>query len=382
MEYSGTCLLKFKGEIRACIVKLDPENEHIVVQFPMDDSSFSFIGDKILFDKIYKLRELNINFPLGNVKDAVLPNLLLINISPGTMSIYDSSLIRTLRLYKTEVGLTKLIFTPKKSLIQLPINDISSTNESELIFFDNRLSTKAGLLTKIGNRKLTLTGDRNILIVRAKQNLILKRDTISRALSLLQGGQILYRAGFYKTNLELNFIRRDLIRPLGPIFDESSDIEEFIEKYIAYEKSISATELHRHKLAIDYIIQGCAGSSYLENKVISLFTALEILDGSRTLNKNSIHSTLGVSIQEAELIVGVRNKLIHQGKILVDSIQTTISELNNIGRLRQTPFKISNIAKTRIASNFRFYLLVSLLSTIINRLGMQSKVITYRDYYK
>lgn len=382
MAYAGTAIVDFLGKDRAAIVELSPEDESIYLRFPTDvGSDFGGLGNKGVFEKPYRLTNLSLDLPLGSVRNAELKGLLLTNVSPGTMSIYDSRLIRALRLYPKDIGLTELKFTPSHSLVRLPVSALSKKGYSELVFFDNRISTRRHISTKIGQQYVTLTGDRNLLIVRSKRNLLNELSGLQRALSLLQGGRILYRAGIYGQTLELNFVQRGLLRPLGTIFDESGDVGEFLTRFISYERSLSGTEKNRHDLAIEYIIDGCAGSAPLENKVISFFTALEIMDGSRTLNKTTIHNLLGIAVADAELVVKVRNKLIHEGKGLAFAIQQSYAELKRRGRMNSLPFKGQKVSKNRLASNFRFYLLELLISTVMEQMGMPRRRLNYSQYY-
>jgi hypothetical protein len=204
---------------------------------------------------------------------------------------------------------------------------------------------------------------------------------IVRALGLLQGGRALYGAGFFENTLELNFGRRDLIRPLGPIYAEDSNCAEFLRKYLSYEHKLTGTALNRYRLAVNYILDGLAGPVPLENRVISLYTAIEIVDQSRTMSKNSLVPLLAITTVDAELCVNIRHKLIHEGEILYKSIESARSALQSRGRLCNMPFRFTGITQQSVVGNFHVYLAERLLGWVSREIGMTTVPELYEIKY-
>jgi hypothetical protein len=249
------------------------------------------------------------------------------------------------------------------------------------VFRDNRLSTEPHIDTRIGRSKVTLTGDPTLLIVRSDRNLLRNRELITRAIGLMQGGRTLYRAGYFGSELELNFVKQGQVRPLGRIYDNVGELGEFFSKYLAFESSLSGNAGNQHRLAMAYLIDGCAGLPTLEHKVISLFTTLEIIDGSNTLAKNTVQSTLSVPPAEAELIKHVRNALVHEGSTLYQAIEKTRVAMQQCNRVRRMPFRVAGVSKNRVAMSFHFYLLDRLLAYVARKIGMTSPPNSYRARY-
>jgi len=364
------------------MVRLQPDDGHIIAQFPMDAMKvMDFAARRNTTTRVYGLTNLNIDLPLGRVRNASLKKLLLTTLAPGTMSIYDSTLVRSLSLYPKEIGLTTLTFKPQQSIVALPVADLPNDGESELVFLDNKLTTTPHLHSRIGRSSVSLTGDQHILIVRAKRNLLLDRDRLRRALSLAQGGRLLFRAGYCRRRLELNFVKAGSIRPLGIAFEALDQCSEFIEKYVAHERSVSGNELNKLIMAAEYVVDGAAGTAPLENKAISFFTALEILDGSRTLSHNTLTTTLGISRGAADLLIGVRNRLVHQGRLLGVAIEETRADLAAKGRMTALPFSVRSSEPHVVASSFRFWFLELLIATIARSVGVANPKLVYQKNF-
>ncbi|MBO6623222.1 MAG: hypothetical protein JJ940_15160, partial [Balneola sp.] len=79
---------------------------------------------------------------------------------------------------------------------------------------------------------------------------------------------------------------------------------------------------------IYYLEGGYKQAVHLEFRVISLFTSIEILDKSRTLDKSIIKNQFNLpSLYDAALLNEIRNQLIHNGSSLQKAI--SVAKANN-----------------------------------------------------
>jgi len=385
MKYQGKGKLKFKGKSYKVLVTLDPTSGYITAKFPMGDSRSAFnsiYGDQNIFKQKYAIRDLRIELPYGAIEHDNLSNLYIKSIQPGTLSVYDSFLVRSFNLYEKEIGISTIVFFPESSLLNFTFKGASVNKSSELIFTDIKLGSSPGLQVKLKSLKHLLLFDNNILIMKASSNLLPKRNQFYRALSLLGGGKAIYRAGFFKNNIQINFIRSDRSNCLGPLFKKDTDKQEFIEKYWEYESTLDKKKKNRQELFIEYFLEGMSANTNLENRIISLYTALEIVDNSKTLNKQSISQTFNLDPNVADIVAKFRNKLIHQGYSGSEALAESIKEVKARISLKRTPFKTSGRSKNRSLFNYYLFLVICLYKKCFKDIGFADRNIQYAELMK
>jgi hypothetical protein len=222
---------------------------------------------------------------------------------------------------------------------------------AELAFGVNRWGINNELSVTIGRRKCFIARDKSVFVIRGSGDLLRNRTSIERAIGLAQGGRVTYRIGFFKSKLELNFARDVDVMALGRIYEDDRLMGDFFERYVAYENGLRGVTSRRHRLAISYFIDGCAGLPSLEQKALSIFTALEILDGADTLEKNAVKDFFGVKLEEAECLINVRNALTHEGVGLFEAIKRAHATTRTHKRLWSLPFRMSGVSKSWVSGH-------------------------------
>ena len=378
MNYAGKATIYFDDEPHGCFVVLDPENSIIECKIPVSPSSLGFKPFKSIFSKDYVIENLKCALPNGQIECLKITDLILTYYHSGILSEQDSTLVQALSLSE-KVSMLTLKFIPTKSIINFTyVSQKVHSTKSELIFFNNKL--RALLDLSLGRRKISFSGDPNFLVVRSNNNLLGIRSILENAIALSQAGRPTYRSGLYQNNLELHF---DIISqniPLGPIFNDNSTISIFIEKYFKFRVQLKGEQKNRHDLFVSYFLDGLLSTLHLDNRVINLFTAIEIIDNSVTLNKNSLKSILKMEIDHADFCIRVRNSLIHEGLTLPQAVYFRFKEIKSHIPAFIQPFKVLNVKKSKAASNIYFFLLAYIYKYIGDLIGIEEQVGFHNDY--
>ena len=384
MKYTGIGRLKFKDKSYKVLVTLDPNSGYIIAKFPTENNSsvFRIYADKNLFEQKYSIKDLRIELPYGSLTHDNLSNLYIKSINPGTLSVYDSFLVRSFNLHEKEIGISTIVFFPQRSLLNFNMKGGALEKSSELIFNDAKIGSFPTLQVKLKSRKYHLSCDNKILIVKSNVNLLPKHAQFYRVLSLLRGGKVIYRAGVFKKNTQINFIQKEKSNALGSLFKEDADKQEFIEKYWAYEIALDEKGKNKHELFIEYFLEGMSANTNLENRIISLYTALEIIDNSRTLNKQSISRTLHLDQNVADIVARLRNKLIHQGYTGSEALEESIKEVKDRTHLNKIPFKIAGRSKNRALFNYYLFLIITFYKKYFRDIGFVDRSIQYTALMK
>jgi len=193
----------------------------------------------------------------------------------------------------------------------------------------------------------------------------------------LQGGPMTVRSILEDNRLTINLAAHDG-GSLGHLHKKHDDAGVLLQGIYNFLSALPPSEWTRWSKGIYFFLQGLGGVAPLEIRAINLFTYLEIIDNSDTLDKNAVAALLGVTTDEADLLCRTRNRLIHHG----DHIGAAVLEAERLisgfkGNLNNTVFTItpSDEHKTGISFFFRF-------AMILNRFWVQKAGFTgdWNDY--
>lgn len=369
MIHHGHATIKVVEEIHQCSVSLDLNMGTITAKFPNT-------GDKLdrvnLHDKsYYSIENLNLQLPTAKVSNGKIGNLRIIESSTINSSIFQSDLVRAFSLYKSEVGLCRLVFKPKSSTVKLMVSPFDPSGESELVYFNSILKTKTTELIRLGRGKSILVAEKDFVLIRSENSLRDKEYALTQSLSLLQRGRICLVASQVKNEVRLNFRSQNNTEPGGRIFAEREKDIEFIQAFVSHDRKSQGNKKRRFRRFVNYLIDGCSSTSSVEAMVISLFTALEIIVDENTLQKGTVTKLLGTSAFDGDLAVKVRNSLIHEGRDLADAVQYQVSVLKRYSVQVESCWYRDTYSNPKISHGFHEFLMNALLRYVCVRIGVK-----------
>jgi hypothetical protein len=134
------------------------------------------------------------------------------------------------------------------------------------------------------------------------------------------------REVFAGEKLLLNLLRYELVRsPFRWI--GSTEVKMLFEAiYTAFENS-DQHDLRMYENAVYYLEGGFNQKVNLEFRIISLFTAFEIVDNSKTLDNSRLKYQFCMkSLYDAAFLINIRNKIVHRGFTINEAVSD--SEMN------------------------------------------------------
>ncbi len=366
MIHHGHGTIKVLGEKRQCSVSLDIITGTITAKFPNSSERLDRVN--LSDNKYYSIENLKLQLPTAEVKDEKINNLRIVESSTINSSIFESDLVRAFSLYKSEVGLCSLVFKPKSSIVKLLVEPFEPSGVSELVYFNSILKTKTTEEVSLGKGKTIIVAEKDFLLVRSENSLRNKEYAFTQSLSLLQRGRICLVAAQTKNEVRLNFRTQNNVEPGGRIFADREKEIEFVKAFVLHDGKLNGNEKTRFRRFIDYLIDGCSSTSSVEAMVISLFTALEIIDDDDTLQKGTVANLLDVSAFDGDLAVKIRNSLIHEGRDLADSVlyQVSVLKTHNV-KIRSCWYRDAH-SKPKISHGFHEFLMNALLKYACKRI--------------
>ncbi len=382
MAIHGRGRIEFSGKMYNCPITLDPNAGEITAKIPSQgiESSLKLAADKSIFNQSYTITDLDIVLPSGKMPRTRIENLRLKRISPGSYSVIDSELIRSFSLADKEIGIITLVLSPKRFFIRLPYTPSGTSHKSELIFENSHLSIPPN--TFIGRRnKIEVVAHQSVLVLKSNRDLLKDQDSFGKIYAICQGGLLHYRMGFNGNILEINFAKNWGLSHLGRVFVNRDEVVRLLKAQYYYWKSLNRIQLLKHKSSMNFIIDSFNNSLPIESRVNILFTALEAIDGSPTLDDSTVASTLGIELSIAKFIRQVRNEVIHAGSTLSVAVEKSRKELKLGNRLNRLPYPAAGKMKIRRSFRFYIFLLTLILKAKFREAGFSSgEPITYGGY--
>jgi hypothetical protein len=329
MNISGKGFLVLDYKKYPAYFNLNDENMVLSVQLWQDtelvDLAFKNPQE---FRNISKCSIESVNFilPFGKLQIEDLP-VIIKSFNPGTLSIYDLPLFRGFQIFNNKnIGVTTVILEPAFSEIKCTWKPDYSVPENNYIIFRNFSIQllEPYVSIRVGNDKfLKLSQTDNIAIIsfdnvseKETNNL---REKICLALGLAQGRfPDFYIVYIYPQTLKIN-LKSNSNNSFRLV--NGRNLVTFIECFIVFFEKLTPTDKLRWKRAVMSYVEGKKSSLLIETRFLSLFTAFEIWDGSRSLTKNSLQDLFKLSTWDARFILELRHGIVHIGLEVLDAIE-------------------------------------------------------------
>lgn len=323
MKIIGTANLKIDSKSGDVITTIDLESGEIIVN-PHDNNLLEGSFNDV-FNKKISLTEFRGVIKDGEVWLETFPNLFVKHFNRGS-NILDGYSLRSFEFIEKFNGV-KLKLKPYNSKIRLNFKPVKSDESfTEFHFVKVNLPQRFDFEYEDSQACAVLDQNGHAVIKVGKK---LSHDRISEFCDIFNISSCLafgafssIREIFNPDTLTLN-LSGYTFRKSPHRMIENDDFEILVNSVIKTFKSIDKQELSLIKNASYYLEGGYKQTVYIEFRLISLFTAIEILDDSKTLDKNIIKEEFKLkSVYDAALMISIRNKLIHNGMSVNDAIQS------------------------------------------------------------
>lgn len=386
----GTATFKYMAKSKDVLICLNMEENVIEIQYgnevycSMDNLQAcqeAFLG--LSSCQTGSLTNIQLFTPTGILKKKLWDDFFITKLEPGTISIYDCALSRTLNIPENNLGITKFtLHTKKSSLVDFTLEPFEEyAPKFELYFsgFQQQLGNHLVLDSKFG--KIKFHSENNGIIAIAENSFFESMEIIQCVLGVLQGGTVTLRSNLENNTLKINLANHHG-GSLGPIYKNLKDIQPMAQAIFNFLSALIEKDWRVWRKALYYLLHGFSGNGLLEIRTISLFTFLEITQGKGTLSKNWMATELDLSVDEAGVLLETRNKLIHNGTSIGEAVlaskqcnkKTEFESANGFNNFIDP----SNTSKT--GERFYFTLVKILNRYLLKKSGYQGDWNDYSSY--
>jgi len=342
-KFFGTATLEFGNRKKSVSICINLVENVIEARFPMDTSNALKIfntGTEWMKSDI-RILDIDIKLPYGVITKDVYTDIFIKQYSPGTMSIYDSNLCRALDLRGKEEGITKVILIPRRSKITFDFEySNSKTSQYELFYSHNRINLGPPISVELDSTPIRIAGDKNGLNLQSQISLSQLEERFRICWSILQGGPLNLRAMLDGKKLTLNLSSDKSIAALGPLYAGEKNLLPMLKVFNLFFQKMKFDEFSHWRRASYFYLEGIGKTTPLEIRTINLLIFLEIIDESRTLDKNTLANQLQIGTDEADILCRARNLLIHQGENLAEALIKAEAELKKYKQITNNIFDI------------------------------------------
>jgi len=370
--YEGSANISLFGKSYEAYVIFRPNSGDIIVRIPHTREIdgwrlFEKVRSEGFFGKKCNLENLELLTPLGKIRKDSL-SLYPVLVSPGPFSVFDSFVLKI--AYSSHAGIATFVFRPVESFLvfdgQFDIDSESSVYDSsyyELLFsgFRSQFLSVPGVKVDLEEGLLYLQAGKenkssslekdfpdfrgDFILIRSNLDLFELRDDLYEVLSLLNGSKVSLTLGYknekseFKIAFNLSTGNRAGFDSIGNPFKAKDFneylVETFIKDYSSYVRQAKKEDKRRIKLFVEYFIEGISMDAILESKLITLYTALEIMDDADTLTKDSLEKAYGLEENKAEFFARLRNEIVHNGLSVREAVEKIPNDVRSKSKGRR-----------------------------------------------
>jgi|GEM_PF-1505488 len=342
--------------------------------------------------KDFTLTDVRLISPMGIVKTDILPDCFTSTIKMGGWQVIESEILKVMN--EDDLTTTKTILKPYCSKIQFNFDPFVPDNLEDRcyeIIYDG--AKNMNLFEPINihlnsDHQLIVSGNNGRFIVKSRTPLSDYEEIIRISLGILLGGPISVRYiydGEHKT-ITINLAAHEG-KSIGPLYRNSNG-EELLNKIFEYllvrgnRADSYNNNWKRLTRGLYFYLQGLGGIVPIEIRTINLFTFLEIIDESKTLDKSTISRLLDITIDEADILCKTRGSLIHNGNDIATAL---IDSYNEVVSCKKAPldcklFIIDSDNKQKMVEHFYLKLAMLLNKFLIKEIGYSGQWNDYSDY--
>jgi len=274
----------------------------------------------------------------------------------------SSLLAKLLTDQSSTAEVEEILLTPQRSQICLQVEGLSGNRDSEVLFqCDSRKSIDCSIDLGAGKVEIHSFGPSSPLSGYVK---CASSDMkLSEHLNELRIGLSLFfrRRSFLHlvrdgNSVTINLAVPDRVLSYGLLVSNTRYAKQVLEKLVTYVR-----------LAQPYfLIEGFSNPAALEVRLLNAFVHLEVIDGGRRLSANQLASVFGITRENADAIVLVRNAMIHDGLNARHALEQARNRIASRDGARKVQARILEQAFQSASPHGEFYgALMDLFSTYL-----------------
>jgi hypothetical protein len=363
----GTGILEQCGRERPVQVKIDLEKNTVLVSHGINDPGeallYAFTGTGAEAEPT--LCSLAFRTPVGDLRREKWSGLFVLNARCN--SGFHSDSLRILRREPDGKGLAEIELQPSSSIVDFQLVRFPGSKPwCDAYYRVRRPAVPSEMSIRLRGQIATVSNSHDGVLIVSESSLFADHEALSWTLAVFHGGPVSLRCSTDSETLRLNLCPHDC-RSYAALSNHTATAEATLQRLYDFYADLTEPSKTSWAIASHYYLEGLTSTSVMEIRLMHLFSFLEVMDGSGTLNKQSMAPLLQIEFDEAHLLAEMRNKLVHNGASLGSAYASALEVVNRGERAVSIRADLLSLANPIDAGRFVYFWLADRIKEYIRR---------------
>jgi|GEM_PF-6110202 len=322
---SGRATLVRGDEQIHCTVQFRASTGILEVEFPTEAMVFDGMMNEGITEAEFELRDVNIALPTGTLTSESITDIYRGNGLSSRASISATPLTMALNLSGDRSGTTTLPLHTRFPTIEFE-HQPALVEGCELYYLNSPLDFMSFNVTLLGE-EVAVFPRKGSLSFRGSEEILGLEHRLRLAWSFLQGTP-LWRSAHAVGNQVTIYVRKP--RPPGrkrSLYSGHQNLEPMFQSMVSALGEMEVAEFAEWAWVSTFYLEGRNTDLDDSVRATSFFVFMEMFDESQTMNQNSISKQFQCSHQLADILVRLRNRIVHGRQNLWDAVPAAYEEI-------------------------------------------------------
>jgi hypothetical protein len=324
--FSGQATLRVKEHEAVVFLSLDMEKGELEAELPASALPNDAVRIRDGEPDEVIVTDVRIPLPTGTLYAERIPDVLMGSGSTANSSTGTSPISTALNLVGDRSGTRRFTLSPKSRFIEFR-HDPPMTDRSELYYLNNFIDGIPMDFTSQGLDLLFQPRKQRSLSITANTDLRPYAERLATCWSILQGAEVNHTASFVGHTLQLSVRRPRPYNRGHSLFRGLQNAQALLEALTNYFLPMDADVYEGWRKVVRFYLEGVNSDLDYDVRIVNYMVVIEMLDRSPTMTKQSIATTFGTSLEFADLLVRMRNRMIHERMSLWNAVPLVHAEL-------------------------------------------------------
>jgi hypothetical protein len=276
--------------------------------------------------RVVRLTDIAIPLPTGTLECAELADVYLGGSGGVTSSIDETPISRALNLAGDRSGIRRITLSPRAAVIHF-VHTPLLEELSELYFLNNFTRGIPGSVV-IDTVEIGFHPRNSSLSITASDDLRPWLAPIRAAWSVFQGAHLTHVASYNQDgSIDLVVQQPRAYNKGSSLFRGWQNQQPMLQALVNFFVQLGEDEFKGWEKAITFYLEGRNSELDYDVRIIGLMIFIEMFDGSRTMSRQPIATEFECSLELADFLVRMRNKLIHNRMTLWNAVPLVHTEI-------------------------------------------------------
>ncbi|MDO9542219.1 MAG: hypothetical protein Q7J98_07850 [Kiritimatiellia bacterium] len=324
--FAGQATLHISGHEAKVLLSLDMDAGAFEAELPAGVIPNDILQQGEGEAKEVAISNLRIHLPSGTLSADRLDEITLGCNSTVTNSVKTSPISLALNLADDRSGTIRFFLEPKAAMIHLR-HDPPLTNKCELYFLNNFIDPHMPITLKNHDTDLYFQPRKCSLSITSTVDIRPVAKQLGVAWSVFQGAHVTHTASYWNSTLDLAVRKHRTYSRVNHLFRGWNNAQSLLQSLTDAFLKMPEDDFNGWSKAVRFYLEVLNDDLDYDLHIVNFMVFIEMFDKSATMSKQTISETFAVSIELADLVVRMRNKIIHERMTMWRALPQVYSDI-------------------------------------------------------